>query len=100
MHHRGSSDGGGSQDTHTLTPAATTEALARVSTPTPLEKPHMPPHARPNPVKKIATAQSEDTSTLPEWRYIPPLPKGEFTKEMGEACGKLICDTYPEVFND
>merc|ERR1711888_498244 len=47
-----------------------------------------------------ATAQSEETSTLPEWRYIPPLPKGEFTKEMGEARGKLICDTSPEVFND
>ena len=28
------------------------------------------------------------------------MPKGEFTKEMGEAYGKLICDTYPEVFNN
>ena len=37
---------------------------------------------------------------LPERRYMKPLPKGEITKEMGEAYGKLICDTYPEVFDD
>ena len=36
---------------------------------------------------------------LPERRVLPPLPEGEITKAVGEARCKLICDTYPEVFN-
>ena len=53
------------------------------------------------PPKYPGTRTSElDEPALPDRRYIPPLPKGEFTKEMGEAYGKLICETYPEVFNN
>jgi len=46
------------------------------------------------------TPAKSEAAALPERRYIPPLPKGDITKEMGEAHGKRICDTYPEVFND
>ena len=54
------------------------------------------------PVQLYPATRTSDAGVpaLPERRYIPSLPKGEITKEMGEAHGKLICDTYPEVFND
>ena len=36
---------------------------------------------------------------MPEWRTLPPLPEGEITKAVAKARCKLICDTYPEVFD-
>ena len=38
-------------------------------------------------------------AVLPEKRKLPPLPVGEITQAQGEAYCKLICDTYPEVFD-
>ena len=37
---------------------------------------------------------------FPERRKIPPFPEGEVTEEEGEAYCKVICDTYPEVFDE
>ena len=38
-------------------------------------------------------------TALPEMRQIPPLRAGEVTQEIGERYCRLICDTYPEVFD-
>ena len=36
---------------------------------------------------------------LPEKRKLPEFPKGDISQAEGEAFCKLICDTYPEVFD-
>ena len=46
-----------------------------------------------------ATAEASIATALPEKRNIPPFPVGEITQEVGERYCKLICDTYPEVFD-
>ena len=56
-----------------------------------------------------ATAAAADTAIQrpePQTEYtnlkkcsIPPPPTGEITQEIGEKYLRLICDTYPEVFD-
>ena len=48
---------------------------------------------------EAAAADADMATALPEKRTIPPFPVGEITQEVGEKYCKLICDTYPEVFN-
>ena len=63
------------------------------------------PHAQLNPSKTeqvcpVTPAVVPSAGpALPEKRTLPPLQEGEITKAVGEARCKLICDTYPEVFN-
>ena len=47
----------------------------------------------------IAHAMSA-TPEDPPRRMLPPPPTGDVTQEEGERYCKLICDTYPEVFNE
>ena len=63
------------------------------------------PHAQPDPGKKqnkypVTPVVPSTVPALPEMRVLPPLPEGEITKDMGKARCKLICDIYPEVFNE
>ena len=50
-----------------------------------------------------AAEQSADCVTSqpqpPAKRKLPPPPKGKVTQEEGEAYCRVICDTYPEVFD-
>ena len=45
-----------------------------------------------------ATVENARTQ-LPEKRKLPAFPKGDISQDEGEAFCKLICDTYPEVFD-
>ena len=38
-------------------------------------------------------------AALPEKRKLPPFPEGDMTQQEGEAFCRLICETYPEVFD-
>ena len=58
------------------------------------------PHLLPNPGRAEEVDRMLPVeATLPEKRELPPIPEGEFTRAVGEAYCKVICDTYPEVFD-
>ena len=48
---------------------------------------------------EAAAADAGMATALPEKRTIPPFPTGDVTQAEGERIYKLICDTYPEVFD-
>ena len=47
----------------------------------------------------VAMQEAGNNPTMPEKRKIPPLPSGDISQEEGEAFCRMICDTYPEVFD-
>ena len=41
----------------------------------------------------------KERSELPEKRELPPFPTGDMSQAEGEAFARIICGTYPEVFD-
>ena len=68
------------------------EELASPVPPTPNSSPPPPPTS-------AAELAVMDLPALPEKRKLPPYPEGNITQEEGEEYCKLICETYPEVFD-
>ena len=83
--HQSSVAGGRAATSHDTCVAATTSVSAAAVA-----------HAEDHDVSAGATADAFDN--LPR-RVLPPPPNGDVTQEEGERYCKLICDTYPEVFD-
>ena len=57
---------------------------------------------RPDILSSQANSRETEQTTLaalPERRSIPQFPEGDISQQEGEAYCKLICETYPKVFN-